>query len=135
MILTGEFSLSHVQIKDAAMMLVIFGAAVGAFIALRRYTVFALAPVIILFAAGAMMSGIATGHDPGTIGVEVLGAVASPQVGYVAVSIAAHLRAISSLRLLQSMQAAIGQELSTAFEVPRDLPPEMAALLRKLQHA
>jgi hypothetical protein len=51
MILAGEFSLSHVQIKDAAMMFVIFGAAVAAFIALRRYTVFGLAPVIILFAA------------------------------------------------------------------------------------
>jgi hypothetical protein len=38
-------------------------------------------------------------------------------------------------KLLQSIQVAIGQELGTAFETPRDLPPEMAVLLKKLQDA
>jgi len=118
------------------MIFVIFGAAAGAVLALRRYTVFALVPVVVIFAAAAMVTGVAAGHDPGIIAVEVLGAVVSPQVGFVAVSVAAgYLRATRSSKLLQSVQAAIGQELGNAFELPRHLPPEMAALLRKLQHA
>jgi hypothetical protein len=77
-----------------------------------------------------------SGHDPRTIVVEILGAVASPQFGYLAASsAAAYLRATRSSKLLQSMQAAIRQELGTAFEVPRSLPPELAILLTKLQHA
>jgi hypothetical protein len=98
--------------------------------------VFALVPVSVLFAAAAMVTGFTTGHDQRTIVVEVLGAVASPQVGYLAASsAAAYLRATRSSKLLQSMQAAIGQELGIAFEVPRGLPPELATLLTKLQHA
>jgi hypothetical protein len=120
--------------KAAAMLFVIFGAAAGAVLALRRYTVFALVPVSVLFAAAAIVTG--SGHDPRTIVVEILGAVASPQFGYLAASsAAAYLRATRSSKLLQSMQAAIRQELGTAFEVPRSLPPELAILLTKLQHA
>jgi hypothetical protein len=59
------------------MLFVIFGVPVGALVALQRYPVFSLAPVVALFAAGAIVTGI-------------------------------------------------------AFEVPRGLPPEMAALVRKL---
>jgi hypothetical protein len=113
-------------------MLVVFvSAAAGAFLALRRYPAFALAPVVAFFAAGAMVAGFASGHDPRIIAIEVLGAVASPQLAYIAASLTAYL--VRSSRLLPSVQAAIWRELGTAFEVPRRLPPQMAALVRKLQ--
>ena len=118
------------------MIFVILSVAAGAVLALRHCTVFALVPVVIILAAGAMATGIATGHDPRTIAVEVLGAVLSTQFGYsAAIVAAAYVRAASSSKLLQSIQAAIGQELGTAIETPRDLPPEMAVLLKKLQDA
>jgi hypothetical protein len=115
------------------MLFVILGVPVGAFLALHRYPVFSLAPVVALFAAGAIVTGIATGNDPRTIGIEALAAVASPQLAYVAASLTVYL--ILSSRLLPTVQAAIGQELGTAFEIPSGLPPEMVGLVRKLQHA
>ena len=113
------------------MLFVIFGAAVGVFVALRRYPVFFLAPIVALFAAGAMVTGFASGHDPRIIGIEVLGAVASPQFAYIATSLTAFL--LRSSRLLPTVQAAIGQELGSALGMPRSLPPQMAALVKKLQ--
>jgi hypothetical protein len=113
------------------MLFVIFGVPVGALVALQRYPVFSLAPVVALFAAGAIVTGIATGQDPRAIVIEVMGAIASPQLAYVTASLTVYL--ILSSRLLPTVQAAIGQELGAAFEVPRGLPPEMAALVRKLQ--
>ena len=68
------------------MLFVIFGVPVGALVALQRFPVFSLAPVVALFAAGAIVTGIATGHDPRAIVIEVLGAIASPQLAYPPVS-------------------------------------------------
>ena len=113
------------------MLFVIFGVPVGALVALQRFPVFSLAPVVALFAAGAIVTGIATGHDPRAIVIEVLGAIASPQLAYLTASLTVYL--ILSSRLLPTVQAAIGQELGAAFEILRGLPPEMAALVRKLQ--
>jgi hypothetical protein len=53
------------------MFFVLFGAAAGAYLALRRYRVFVLAPAVVFFAAGALVAGIVPGHDPRTIAVEV----------------------------------------------------------------
>jgi hypothetical protein len=115
------------------MLFVLFGVPIGALVALHRYPVFSLAPVVALFAAGAIVTGIATGHDPRTIGIEALGAIASPQLAYIAASFTVYLILFS--RLLPTVGAAIGHELRTAFEAPRDLPPQMAALVMKLQQA
>jgi hypothetical protein len=115
------------------MFFVLFGAAAGAYLALRRYRVFVLAPAVVFFAAGALVAGIVAGHDPRTIAVEVIGATASTQLGFVAVSLTVYLRATSPTMMLQSIQMAIGQELTTVFEIPRRVPPEMAILIRKLQ--
>ena len=115
------------------MLFVILGVPVGAFLALHRYPVFSLAPVVALFATGAIVTGIVTGHDPRIIGIEGLGAAASPQLAYVAASLTPYL--ILSSRLLPTVQATIGQELGTAFEIPCDLPPDMTVLVGKLQHA
>ena len=115
------------------MFFVIVGAAAGVFLALRRYPVFSLVPVVAIFAAGAMVTGIAAGYDPRTIGLEILGSVTSPQLAYLAASVTAYLIRFS--RLLPSVQAAIGRELGTAFEVPSALPAEMATLLTKLKYS
>jgi hypothetical protein len=117
------------------MLFVLVGAAAGAYLTSRSYTVFALFPVVVFCAAGAMLTGIVASNDPGIIAIEVLGAIASPQIAFVVASLRAYLRATSRLRFLQSMQAAIGHELRTELEVPRGLPPQMAALVIKLQHA
>jgi hypothetical protein len=61
------------------MLFVLVGAAAGAYLATRPYAVFAPAPVVVLFGAGAMITGIVAGHDPRIMVVEVLGAIASPQ--------------------------------------------------------
>ena len=55
------------------MLFVILGVPVGAFLALHRYPVFSLAPVVALFAAGVIVTGIVTGHDPRIIGIKGLG--------------------------------------------------------------
>jgi hypothetical protein len=115
------------------MFFVIVGAAAGVFLALRRYPVFSLIPLVAFFAAGAIVTGIEAGHDPRTIGVEILGSVISPQLAYLAASVTAYLIRFS--RLLPSVQAAIGRKLGTAFEIPSTLPPEMATLLTKLKYS
>jgi hypothetical protein len=117
------------------MLFVLVGAAAGAYLTTRSYTVFALFPVVVFCAAGAMLTGIAASSDPRIIAVEVLGAIASPQIAFVVVSLRTYLRATSPLPLLHSMQTAIGRELRTEFELPRGLPPEMTALVIKLQYA
>jgi hypothetical protein len=129
--------LSFVQVgeKDAVMLFVLVGVAAGAYLTARSYTVFALFPVVVFCAAGATLNGIATRNDPRVIAIEVLGTIALPQIAFVVASLRTYLRATSPLRMLQSMQTAIGQELRTEFEVPRGLPPQMAVLVTKLQHA
>jgi hypothetical protein len=117
------------------MLFVVVGAVAGAYLTTRPYTVFALAPVVVCSGAGAMLTGIAVSNDPRIIAVEVLAAIALPQIAFAIASLRAYLRATSSLRMLQSMQTAIGHELRTEFEVSRDLPPQMAALVIKLQYA
>jgi hypothetical protein len=100
---------------------------------MKRNPVFSLVPVVAFFASGAMVTGIAAGHDARIIGVEILGSVASPQLAFLAASVTAYLIRFS--RLLPSVQAAIGRELRTAFEVPSTVPPEMATLLTKLEYS
>jgi hypothetical protein len=80
------------------MLFVIFGVPA---VALHRYPVFSLAPVVALFAAGAIVTGIVTGHDPRIIGIKGLGAAASPQLAFA--SLTPYL--ILSSRLLPTVQA------------------------------
>jgi hypothetical protein len=117
------------------MLFVLVGAAAGAYLTTRSYTVFALFPVVVLAAAGALLIGIVSRTHPRVIAIEVLGAIALPQIAFVVASLRAYLRATSRLQLLQSMQTAIAHDLRTELEVPRRLPPQMAALVIKLQRA
>ena len=114
----------------------IFGAAAGAVLGLRPFRVFVLVPVILVMAAGTIANGFAGGHDPRTMVFGLMAAVASPQIAYIAAAIAAqYLRSRAAGRsqtVLHAMQMTIGQELRTVYEPPRELPPEMVALLAQM---
>jgi hypothetical protein len=118
--------------------ILIFGAAAGGVVlGLRHLKVFALLPVILLVAAGAIAIGVATGLHPRTIAFGLLMTVLSPQIGYLvsAIGVPEFLRARAANRiaaLLSATRTAIGQELRTVFELPQELPREMAALLAQM---
>jgi hypothetical protein len=121
--------------------ILIFGAAAGVILGLGRFKVLGLLPVILIVAAGVIAKGVATGLEPHIIAFGVLVGVASPQIGYLVSSIgvsyiaAQYLRVRATSRrpeLLHAMQTEIGQQLSTAFELPRELPREMVALLAQM---
>jgi hypothetical protein len=99
------------------MVFVTLGAVAGAVLAVRRYPFFLLVPIVGLLAVGALIFGIIHGSHPGTIGVDVLGSLAAPQLVYLAVSLTADLT--RSTRLIPHVQTAIGQELRARLEVPR----------------
>jgi hypothetical protein len=115
------------------MVFVALGAVAGTVLAVRRCPFFLLVPIVGFLAVGALLFGIIHGSQPGTIGVEVLGSLAAPQLVYLAVSLTADLT--RSTRLIPQVQTAIGQELRAQLEVPGDLPPQMARLVTQLSHA
>jgi hypothetical protein len=67
----------------------IFGAAIGIVLGLARFKVLALLPVVVIIAAGAIGSGIASGLEFRAIALAVLVAVVSPQIAYLASFLAA----------------------------------------------
>ena len=112
----------------------LFGTAAGAIVALRRYKVFVLAPVMAIVAASSVANDVASGH---TILFGLVAAIVSPQVGYVMMAAAAteflHFRVSGQLPMLfRAMQMMIGQELRTVYELPQEVPPEMVALLTRM---
>lgn len=115
------------------MFVVICGAATGAVLGLRPLRVFVLAPALLLVAVCALANGFASGPGPRTIVFGLMAAVACPQIAYFGAAIATQYlrsRAVGRSRtLLHAMQLTIGQELRTMYELPRELPPEMVALL------
>jgi hypothetical protein len=118
--------------------ILIFGAAAGGVVlGWRHLKVFALLPVILLVAAGAIAIGVATSLNPRTIAFGLLMTVLSPQIGYLvsAIGVPEFLRVRATNRiaaLLSATRTAIGQELRTVFELPHELPREMAALLAQM---
>jgi hypothetical protein len=115
------------------MVFVAFGALAGAVLAFRRYPALLLVPVAASVAAVAFLVGIVHGSHPGAIALEVLGSIMAPQFAYVALSLTVHLT--RSARLVPQVQVAIGQQLRAQLEVPRRLPPELAALVTQLGNA
>jgi hypothetical protein len=115
------------------MMFVMFGVAAGVSWAFLRYPFLPLLPMGALLAIGAATTGIAFGTHPGVTAVEVFGSIAGPQFAFAAVSLTNHL--VRSSRLIPQIQAAIGRQLRAQLEVPRGLPPELAALVTQLGHA
>jgi hypothetical protein len=71
------------------MLFALLGAMAGAFLALNNYPAFVLAPLVALFAAGVMVTGVASGQDLQTIAVEFFGSAAFPQLSYLATALTA----------------------------------------------
>jgi hypothetical protein len=111
----------------------VIGAIIGVVCALLRYRVLMVLPLGVLLAVATVLSGIVLHVHPGLIAAEVFGSIAAPQIAYVAVSLTRHL--VRSRKLIQQIQAAIGQELGTELEVPRNLSPELAVLVARLTPA
>jgi hypothetical protein len=123
----------RVQAGDKQMAFIIFGVAIGALCALRRYPVLVMVPLSALLAVAAVLNGIITHAHPGVIAIEVFGSIALAQFMYASISLTHHL--VRSRKLVLEVQAAIGQELRTELKVPRSLPPELSALVTQLQFA
>ena len=130
--LVNEFRVGSIR-RCRVMMFVAFGVAAGVLCAFLRYPPISLAAICALLALGAVLTGIVLGTHPGVIAVEVFGSIAVPQFTFVAVSLTNHLT--RRTRLIPQVRAAIGQQLRAELEVPRDLPPDLAALVTQLSHA
>ena len=130
--LVNEFRVGSIR-RCRVMMFVAFGVAAGVLCAFLRYPPISLAAICALLAVGAVLTGNVLGTHPGVIAVEVFGSIAVPQFTFVAVSLTNHLT--RRTRLIPQVRAAIGQQLRAELEVPRDLPPDLAALVTQLSHA
>jgi hypothetical protein len=107
----------------------------GAILGLR-FKAFALVPVIVLVGLGIAVNGVGIDQGAGAILLTVLAAVACLQIGYLAVCILrAYLHVGATSRgpdLLRALRTAIGEELKTSFALPEELPPEILALLKRM---
>ena len=117
--------------------IVVFGGAVGALLAFRQSKVFVLVPASLLAAIGVVLHSRATGEDFRATIIDFIVCVSSLQIGYLVGSIANGFFMVAKppvkvSELLHVVRTSIGQELQAAFELPRDLPPQMAAILARL---
>jgi hypothetical protein len=110
--------------------ILVFGATAGALLGLRQYAVFGLLPVILVVALGAMAIGFASGYGSGAIVLVLVAAAAFPQLGYLMIWVAKAYR--RSPTLPRAAQIAIGEELRTAFQLPEQLPPDMAEVVARI---
>jgi hypothetical protein len=121
------------MLRGQTMAFIVFGVVIGALRALLRCPVLVLIPLSGLLAAAAVLNGIIIHADTGIIATEVLGSLVASQLIYVSVSLTQHL--VRSRNAMLEIQAAIGRELRTELEVPRGLPPDLSALVTRLQFA
>jgi uncharacterized protein (DUF2062 family) len=111
----------------------VFGAAVGIFLALDPFNVLILLPATLLVVSAAVPLG---SHSLVTIILNPLCAVASLEISYVLVGVVWKYLptrvGANSAELVRTVRTAVGRELNTHFQLPGDVPPEMAAMLAKL---
>ena len=117
--------------------LVVFTGAAGALIGFRQIKVFVLVPASLLVAIAAILHSHVTGQDFRATVIDFIVGISSLQIGYLVGSIAdgffmAAKPSDKVSELLRVVRTSIGQELHAIFELPRDLPPEMVAVLARL---
>jgi hypothetical protein len=117
--------------------IVVFGGVAGAFLALRQLKIFVLVPASLLAVICVILHSRVTGEDLRATIIDFIVSVSSLQIGYLAGSIADGFFVVAKSpvkvpELLHVVRTSIGQELQAVFELPRDLPPEMAAVLARL---
>jgi hypothetical protein len=115
------------------MFLVVVGVAVGTLLALLRGHVLLVMVASATLAVAVTLVCLALGYQLGPSALVGFGSIAAVQASYLALGLTLHL--FSSVDFMRESQAAIGQQLRTEFEVPSDLPPEMATLLLVLKAA
>jgi hypothetical protein len=116
--------------------IVVFGGAAAALLAFRQLKVFVLVPASLLVAIGVILHSRVTGEDFGATVIDFIVSVSSLQIGYLVGSIAGEFfmeaKPPEMSELLRIVRTSIGQELQAVFELPRDLPAEMVAVLARL---
>jgi uncharacterized membrane protein len=116
----------------------VFGSAAGVLLALRQFKVFVLIPAVFLTIIAVLLHSLVTGiGDFRAILIDLVVGVSSVQIAYLVGTIAVEFMTPSKPRdkvteLLRIVRTSIGQELRTVFELPQDLPPEMVAVLARL---
>jgi hypothetical protein len=117
--------------------IVVFSGAAGALLAFRQSKVFVLVPATLLAAIGVILHARVTGEDFRTTMIDFIVSVSSLQIGYFVRSIADEFFIMAKQpdkvsEQLHVVQTSIAQGLQAVFELPRDLPPEMVAVLARL---
>jgi hypothetical protein len=115
----------------------VFGAVVGILLGrLQLLKVFSLFPAMVFVVSWAVLHGKMGGQSLLTITLTLLCAVASLEIGYAIFAIAGECLprkvAVSNAELFRAVRTAIGRELKMYFQLPKDVPPEMAAMLSRL---
>jgi hypothetical protein len=112
------------------------GAAAGALLAFCQFRVFVLVPASLLAVIGVILHSRVTGQDFGATIIDFIVGVSSLQIGYLVGGIAYEFFMVAkppeASELLRVVRTSIGQELHAVFELPRDLPPVIAAALARL---
>jgi hypothetical protein len=109
------------------------GAAIGTMLALLRGQVRLVILVSAFFAIIVTLCSLLLGYPLGLSALVGFGSVAAVQVFYVVLGLTLDL--FPSENFMPEVQAAIGQQLRAEFEVPCDLPTEMASLVLRLEAA
>ena len=116
--------------------IIIFGGAAGALLAFRQFKVFVLVLASLLAAIGVILQSRVTGQDFRATVIDFVLCVSSLQIGYLVGAIADGFfmpaKPPEVSELLRVVRTSIGQELQAVFELSRDLTPEMAAVLVRL---
>jgi hypothetical protein len=117
--------------------IVVFGGAAGGLLAFRQLKVLVLVPASLLAAMGVILHSRVTGQDFRATVIDFIVSVSSLQIGYLVGSITDRLFMVAKppdkvSELLHVVRTSIGQELQAVFALPRDLPPEMVAVLARL---
>jgi hypothetical protein len=115
------------------MMAVLLAIVIGASCALGRFRIPLVLAASAVLAAGAVVSGIVLRTHPWVIAAQGIGSIAVLQFVFVAVGLTRHY--FQSRAAMPQIQLAIGQALQAELEVPRNLPPQLATLVAKLQPA
>jgi hypothetical protein len=118
---------------DKTMAFVVLGIVIGGSCALLRRRVCTMMALTVLVAVVAALGGISLHSHPWVIAAQVFGSVIALQFVYAAVSLAVHL--VRFRKLIPHVQTVIGRRLRAELEVPRNLPPELSALVAQLQAA
>jgi hypothetical protein len=116
--------------------IIVFCGAAGALLAFRQFKVLVLVPASLLAAMGVILHSCVTGKNVRATVIDFIVSVSSLHFGYLVGCIADGFFMVAKppevSELPRVVRTSIGQELQAVFELPRDLPPEMVAVLARL---